>query len=113
MNRGNRLVAAGLALGLMASTASATTPTEPVSTEARARIEALVGKSGGKVNYFQGPSGTVGVGVTMQNGKQLVLYATADGRVLFSGVAVDTSRARTSRDGTSRRGCRSRTCREC
>jgi hypothetical protein len=90
MNRGNRLVAAGLALGLMASTASATTPTEPVSTEARARIEALVGKSGGKVNYFQGPSGTVGVGVTMQNGKQLVLYATADGRVLFSGVAVDT-----------------------
>jgi len=90
MNRGSKVVAAGLALGAMMSTASATQPAGPVSTEARARIEALVARSGGKVNYFPGPSGTVGVGVTMQNGKQMVVYATADGRVLFSGVAVDT-----------------------
>lgn len=95
MNRGNRLVAVGLALGVTVGTASATTASDlksadSVSPEARQRIEALVGKSGGTVSYFPGPSGTVGVGVTMKNGKQMVVYATADGRVLFSGIAVDT-----------------------
>ncbi len=90
MNRGIRLVTGALALGLVACSVSTAAEAEPVSAEARQRIETLVEKSGGRVSYFPGPSGTVGVGVTMQNGKQMVLYATADGTVLFSGIAVDT-----------------------
>jgi hypothetical protein len=90
MNRGIRLVAGTFVLGVAVSGVAMASAAAPVSAEARQRIAALVAKSGGQVSYFPGPSGTVGVGVTMTNGKQMVLYATADGKVLFSGIAVDT-----------------------
>ena len=90
MNRASTLVMGGLVLALLGGAARAEDGSVAVSAEARERIEALVGKNGGRVSYFPGPSGTVGVGVSLPNGKQMVLYGTADGRVLFSGVAVDT-----------------------
>lgn len=56
-----------------------------------AKIEPLLTQGGGKVNYFPGPAGMIGVGVTSKNGKQIVVYATPDGSTLFSGIAVDVA----------------------
>jgi thiol:disulfide interchange protein DsbG len=62
-----------------------------VEPDARSRIEAVVSKGGAKVHYFPGPIPMIGVGLTMASGKQMVVYATPDGRTLFSGVALDTA----------------------
>lgn len=55
----------------------------------KARLESVLSKSGGTLTYFDGPAGMIGVGVSFMNGKQMVVYATADGSTLFSGVAID------------------------
>jgi hypothetical protein len=104
MNHARTLVTGGLVIALLGGVARAEEATVAVSAEARARIEALVAKNGGQVSYFTGPSGTVGVGVSLPNGKQMVLYGTTDGRVLFSGVAIDTVTGEnlTRRDLTAR-----------
>ena len=60
-----------------------------VSDEVRARIEPVLKKSGGELTYFKGPSDMIGIGVSFVNGRQLVVYATPDGRAVFSGVAID------------------------
>lgn len=62
-----------------------------LASEAKSKLEAVLTKSGGTLDYFNGPSGMIGVGVTMKNGKQMVVYATPDGSTLFSGVAVDVA----------------------
>lgn len=67
------------------------------STDVRERLEPILTRSGGHVTYFQGPSGMIGIGVTMRNGQQMVFYATPDGETVFSGVAVD---ARTGENRT-------------
>jgi len=90
VKRARQRLMESLAIAVLSGSAQAEEGAAAVSAEARARIEALVGKHGGQVSYFDGPSGTVGVGVSLPNGKQMVLYGTSDGRVLFSGVAVDT-----------------------
>jgi thiol-disulfide isomerase/thioredoxin len=90
MLRTRSLVVGAVVLASLSAVARAGEAAFSVSKEAQTRIEGLVAKNGGKVNYFAGPSGTVGVGVSLANGKQMVLYGTPDGRVLFSGVAVDT-----------------------
>jgi len=88
--RTTTIVVGAVALASLSGAVRASDAEFTVSEEAKTRIESLVAKNGGKVNYFAGPSGTLGVGVSLANGKQMVLYATADGRVLFSGVALDT-----------------------
>lgn len=90
MMRTRSLVVGAVAVASLGGAVQAGEAAFSVSTDAQTRIEGLVAKNGGKVNYFPGPSGTVGVGVSLANGKQMVLYGTPDGRVLFSGVAVDT-----------------------
>ena len=90
MMRTRSLVVGAVAVASLGGAVQAGEVAFSVSTDAQTRIEGLVAKNGGKVNYFPGPSGTVGVGVSLANGKQMVLYGTPDGRVLFSGVAVDT-----------------------
>ncbi|MEI2419149.1 hypothetical protein V6O07_02660, partial [Arthrospira platensis SPKY2] len=57
----------------------------------KARLETILTKSGGELSYFAGPSGMIGIGLTMLNGQQMVVYATPDGETIFSGVAVDTA----------------------
>lgn len=61
-----------------------------VSPEVQQRLERILAKSGGELTYFEGPAGMIGIGLTMKNGQQMVVYATADGKVIFSGVAIDT-----------------------
>ena len=85
------LVMAAATLALSEGAASAGRTEFAVNEEVRGRIEALLGKNGAKLNFFPGPGDTVGVGVSMPNGKQMVVYGSADGRVLFSGVAIDTA----------------------
>jgi thiol:disulfide interchange protein DsbG len=85
------VVMAAATLELLGGAASAAAGEFAVGDEVRGRIEALLGKNGAKLNYFPGPGGTVGVGVSMPNGKQMVVYGSADGQVLFSGVAIDTA----------------------
>lgn len=72
---------------LVATAAQASS--EVISDEARARLEPTLTKSGGALTYFDGPGDMVGIGVSFQNGKQMVVYATADGSTVFSGVAID------------------------
>jgi thiol:disulfide interchange protein DsbG len=79
-----------LAIGMVVAT-GAVADEYAVAPDSRSRIEAVVGKTGAKVNYFPGPGGTIGVGLTMANGRQMVVYATDDGRALFSGAAIDTA----------------------
>lgn len=90
--KGSRwVVMAAATLALLGGAASTAAADFAVSDEVRGRIEALLGKNGATLNYFPGPGGTVGVGVSMPNGKQMVVYGSADGQVLFSGVAIDTA----------------------
>jgi thiol:disulfide interchange protein DsbG len=77
-----------LGLGVMALTPAYATEFV-VSDEVRARIEPVLKKSGGELTYFEGPSDMIGIGVSFVNGRQLVVYATPDGRAVFSGVAID------------------------
>lgn len=65
-----------------------------VDERVRAAIEPMMTKGGTKLNYFAGPGGTVGVGVTRPNGQQMVIYVTADGSTVFSGVAIDVGSGR-------------------
>jgi len=65
-----------------------------VPQEVRDKLEAVLAKSGGELNYFDGPGDMVGVGVSFINGKQMVVYATPDGSTVFSGVAVDVATGR-------------------
>jgi hypothetical protein len=83
----------GILVGMVAASAVAEEfdTAFKVDEETRQKIEYVVTKSGGTPNYFEGPSGTIGVGLSMPNGKQMVLYATADGEVIFSGVAMETT----------------------
>jgi thiol:disulfide interchange protein DsbG len=84
----------GLLLMAMTGPAQGQTPAATgyeVAADVRTRIEGIVGKTGATVNYFRGPSGTVGVGLTLANGRQMVAYATADGGTLFSGAVIDTA----------------------
>lgn len=60
-----------------------------VSEEVKTKLDPVLTKSGGELHYFEGPAGMVGVGVTFQTGKQMVVYATPDGSTVFSGVAID------------------------
>lgn len=62
-----------------------------ITAEVKGKLEEVLTKSGGTLDYFNGPSGMIGVGVTMKNGKQMVVYATPDGSTVFSGVAVDVA----------------------
>lgn len=86
---------AALAMGIAVTGVSAADymPAE----EIRERLEEILTRSGGQVSYFEGPSGMIGVGVTMRNGQQMVFYATPDGETVFSGVAVN---ARTGENRT-------------
>lgn len=60
-----------------------------VDDQVRNAIEPMMTQDGTTLNYFAGPGGTVGVGVTRPNGQQMVVYVTADGSTVFSGVAID------------------------
>ncbi|MGB5334520.1 MAG: hypothetical protein WBN07_02785 [Woeseiaceae bacterium] len=60
-----------------------------VDDSVRAKLEPVLGKDGATLNYFSGPADMIGIGVTFANGRQMVVYATADGNTIFSGVAVD------------------------
>lgn len=82
-----KCIVAGALLGL-AMTASAD---YSVSEEARARIEPVLKKSGGELTYFDGPGEMIGIGVSFVNGRQMVVYATPDGKTVFSGVAIDVA----------------------
>lgn len=79
--------------GVIGLTSMSLTPAQAtefeVSDEVRARIEPVLMKSGGELTYFDGPSNMIGIGVSFVNGRQLVVYATPDGRTVFSGVAID------------------------
>ena len=76
--KGTRLLVMGAAtLALSEGAASAGRTEFAVNEEVRGRIEALLGKNGAKLNYFPGPGDTVGVGVSMPNGKQMVVYGSA------------------------------------
>lgn len=83
-------IGALLAAPLLLTTAMAAEP-GVVSDTAKARFETLLSKGGGTLHYFPGPNGMVGIGVSLPNGKQMVMYGTPDGSVLFSGVAIDTA----------------------
>lgn len=77
------------ALALL-STAGVAAADFSVSADVAERLESVLTRSGGELTYFQGPSEMIGIGITMRNGQQMVVYATPDGTTIFSGVAVDT-----------------------
>lgn len=71
----------------------------PIPDDVKARLEAILTKSGGELHYFDGPGDMIGIGVSFINGKQMIVYATEDGGTIFSGIAIDSS----SGDNISRR----------
>lgn len=93
MNQFLKTAILGIGLAVAGTSAADYAP----SAEVRERLEPILTRSGGHVSYFQGPSGMIGIGVTMRNGQQMVFYATPDGETVFSGVAVD---ARTGENRT-------------
>lgn len=62
-----------------------------VADDVKARLDPVLTKSGGELTYFDGPADMIGVGVSFINGSQMVVYATADGTTVFSGVAIDVA----------------------
>lgn len=80
--------AAALQLATPVGVAAETYSIDPVVQE---RLETILTKSGGELKYFEGPAGMIGIGLTMANGQQMVVYATPRGEVIFSGVAIETA----------------------
>lgn len=85
--KSHRMSATALLVALACGTAMAGEIAVP--DEVRARLEPILTKSGGELTFFDGPSDMIGVGISLPNAKQIVVYATPDGRTVFSGVAVD------------------------
>ena len=79
------LLALAVLVGSVAAAAEFAVPEET-----KVRLDRVLERSGGHLTYFEGPSEMIGVGITLQNGQQMVVYATPDGKTVFSGVAVDT-----------------------
>lgn len=87
-------------IGMLIMTVSAMLSTVPISAEnertftvsadAKNRIEKLA-PADASLNYFAGPSGTIGVGISTTTGQQMVVYASLDGMTLFSGAVIDTT----------------------
>lgn len=62
-----------------------------VNESIKIKIENIIKQSKAKrIHYFPGPSNLIGVGLQFSNGKEMVLFATSDGDVLLSGMAIST-----------------------
>lgn len=79
------LTAVSATFATLLANAQAITPNSQVV----ATAVKFVGIKGNTLNYFQGPAGYTGVGVTTPSGRQMVLYITNDGSLLVSGAVID------------------------